>query len=192
VSDYSLMTTEKQRLILQCAMQLFAAQGYAGTSTSSIAKAAGVSEGLIFRHFGAKEGLLRAIMEEGMTQIALSMSAYSQRTPLQEGSLIAQHVRSAFVLLRENETFWRLAQQLRFQQSVQQSGREAIEQVNRLVMETLSEHFRGQGAVDPEAEAELLFAIIDGVTIHYLQDPKGYPLQRIESLILAKYHHETR
>ena len=55
--------TEKQINILKAALRLFATQGYYATSTSKVAKAAGVSEGLIFRHFGNKEGLLNAIME---------------------------------------------------------------------------------------------------------------------------------
>ena len=41
--------TEKQEQILKTALQLFAEKGYDGTSTAKVAKAAGVSEGLIFQ-----------------------------------------------------------------------------------------------------------------------------------------------
>ena len=54
--------TEKQENILLTALEMFATQGYHAVSTSKIAKAAGVSEALIFRHFENKEGLLQAIM----------------------------------------------------------------------------------------------------------------------------------
>ena len=57
--------TEKQEKILRAALQLFAKEGYHATSTSKVAKLAGVSEGLIFRHFGNKEGLLYAILAVG-------------------------------------------------------------------------------------------------------------------------------
>jgi AcrR family transcriptional regulator len=50
--------TEKKELILQTALRLFSEQGYEATPTNRIAKEAGVSEGLIFRHFENKEGLL--------------------------------------------------------------------------------------------------------------------------------------
>ena len=43
--------TEKQENILKAALQLFAKEGFYATSTSKVAKLAGVSEGLIFRHF---------------------------------------------------------------------------------------------------------------------------------------------
>ena len=65
--------TEKQEKILTTALQLFADKGYDATSTSKVAKAAGVSEGLIFRHFGNKEGLLNAIKQYGMEKAALVM-----------------------------------------------------------------------------------------------------------------------
>ena len=57
MSDYSLIImTEKQEKIVQSALQLFAQEGYHATSTSKVAKHAGVSEGLIFRHFRNKDG----------------------------------------------------------------------------------------------------------------------------------------
>jgi len=41
-------------------------EGFTATSTSkNLQNNAGVSEGLIFRHFGSKEGLLDAILFEG-------------------------------------------------------------------------------------------------------------------------------
>ena len=43
--------TNKQQKILSSALKLFAKQGFDATSTRSIAQDAGVSEGLIFRHF---------------------------------------------------------------------------------------------------------------------------------------------
>ena len=54
--------TEKKQNILEAAIELFAQKGYANTSTSEIAKRAGVAEGTIFRHYGTKEKLLLAIL----------------------------------------------------------------------------------------------------------------------------------
>ncbi len=45
--------------IANVAMEMFAAHGFSATSTRKIAKQAGVSEGLIFHHYGTKMGLLR-------------------------------------------------------------------------------------------------------------------------------------
>jgi AcrR family transcriptional regulator len=48
----------KQQKILEAAITLFAEKGYGNTSTSEIAKSAGVAEGTIFRYYGTKEKLL--------------------------------------------------------------------------------------------------------------------------------------
>ncbi len=49
--------------IRQSALELFAADGVAGTSVRSIAAEAGVSPALILHHFGSKDGLRRAVDE---------------------------------------------------------------------------------------------------------------------------------
>lgn len=55
---------EVRRLLLESARSLFATRGYAGTSTRDIALTAGVSEALLFRHFGNKAKLFeRAILD---------------------------------------------------------------------------------------------------------------------------------
>jgi AcrR family transcriptional regulator len=50
---------EARRLLLDAARELFARQDYRGTTTREIAEAAGVTEYLLFRHFGSKAGLFR-------------------------------------------------------------------------------------------------------------------------------------
>ena len=50
---------EARRLLLDSARELFARRDYRATTTREIAEAAGVSEYLLFRHFGSKAGLFR-------------------------------------------------------------------------------------------------------------------------------------
>ncbi|WP_432702926.1 TetR/AcrR family transcriptional regulator [Lysinibacillus sphaericus] len=54
--------TDKQKKIIEVAIATFAEKGYSNTSTSEIAKKAGVAEGTIFKHYGTKENLLLSIM----------------------------------------------------------------------------------------------------------------------------------
>jgi len=54
--------TVKQKKIIEVAITSFAEKGYSNTSTSEIAKKAGVAEGTIFKHYGTKENLLLSIM----------------------------------------------------------------------------------------------------------------------------------
>ena len=77
--------TEKKELILQTALRLFSEQGYEATPTNRIAKEAGVSEGLIFRHFENKEGLLSAILALGEIRILPHVQPIlSEKKPLKK------------------------------------------------------------------------------------------------------------
>ena len=53
-----------RRLLLDAALEEFAAKGYAGARTQDIAARAGVNKQLIAYYFGGKEGLYRAVGEQ--------------------------------------------------------------------------------------------------------------------------------
>jgi TetR/AcrR family transcriptional regulator, transcriptional repressor of aconitase len=54
----------RRQLILSAAKRCFARYGFAGTTTKSIAAAASVSEGLLFKHFPTKSALYAEILTE--------------------------------------------------------------------------------------------------------------------------------
>ncbi|WP_232057775.1 TetR/AcrR family transcriptional regulator [Listeria sp. PSOL-1] len=61
VAEQDKRMSEKQKKIIQAAIELFSEKGFAGTSTSEIARRASVAEGTIFRHYKTKKDLLMAI-----------------------------------------------------------------------------------------------------------------------------------
>jgi AcrR family transcriptional regulator len=54
----------RRQLILGAAKRCFARQGFAGTTTKSVAAAASISEGLLFKHFPTKSALYAEILAE--------------------------------------------------------------------------------------------------------------------------------
>ena len=59
------MTSDLRRqLILGAAKRCFARSGFAGTTTKSVAAAAAISEGLLFKHFPTKSALYAEILAE--------------------------------------------------------------------------------------------------------------------------------
>jgi TetR/AcrR family transcriptional regulator len=56
--------------ILEAATQLFARQGFQGTTTKQISENTGVTEALIFRHFASKDDLYWAVIERKITAAA--------------------------------------------------------------------------------------------------------------------------
>jgi len=60
---------DRKQKILTISLKLFAENGYRNTTTQSIALKAGVSEALIFKHFGTKEHLLTFVIKSGYKRI---------------------------------------------------------------------------------------------------------------------------
>jgi TetR/AcrR family transcriptional regulator, transcriptional repressor of aconitase len=56
---------ERRKAIVSAAVPLFARKGFAGTTTRELAEAAGISEGLLFRHFPSKKHLYSEILQLG-------------------------------------------------------------------------------------------------------------------------------
>lgn len=61
--------TDKQKKIIIAAIETFSEKGFAATSTSEIAKKAGVAEGTIFRHYKTKKELLMSIVAPSLAKL---------------------------------------------------------------------------------------------------------------------------
>src|SRR5438067_11309350 len=59
-----LSATDRRQQILGVATQLFARQGFNGTTTRQIAEKAHVNEAIIFRHFPTKDDLHWGVLDE--------------------------------------------------------------------------------------------------------------------------------
>src|SRR4029077_12509391 len=74
---------EARRLILDSARKLIARTGPEGLRLQEIAAAAGISHPLILHHFGSREGLVRALTQQAVTELrdrllaALGSTEYS-------------------------------------------------------------------------------------------------------------------
>ena len=170
--------TEKQEKILAAALELFAKQGYAATPTSKVAKSAGVSEGLIFRHFGNKEGLLNAIMDQGREMI---FQAYSNLFAISDPQeIIRTVIEMPFQMDESAHTFWHLVYALKWQTETYDHTMSAP--VRMLVRDA----FQKLGYSDPEAEAEALMIQIDGIALSVLLR-KPNNLEEVKKVMVEKY-----
>jgi len=171
--------TEKQEKIVQAALQLFAKEGYHATSTSKVAKAAGVSEGLIFRHFGNKEGLLQAILKEGEERFKLLMVDILMESDPKE--LVRKAITMTQRVDPADYNFWKLQFKLKWELEI--SGEKKMEPLKL----ALTNAFQKLGYESPELEANLLLLCTDGLGSAVLKGSTLNPEEMIQ-FILKKYN----
>lgn len=64
-----LPAAERRQALIETAIQVFAAGSYRGTTTAEIARAAGISEPILYRHFGSKRELYLAALDYVWSQV---------------------------------------------------------------------------------------------------------------------------
>lgn len=163
VSEYSLFNmTDKKEQILIAALELFAEEGYNAISTSKIAKRAKVSEGLIFRHFDNKKGLLDALILEATEKANTLFAPILLQTNAKK--VIQDTIALPFDIPRKEHPFWKLQFKLKWENDY--SGADKMEPL----LDKLTWAFKSLGFKEPRKEAEILNHIIESISIGILRD----------------------
>lgn len=134
--------TEKQKLILQSAIEIFSQKGYAATSTSEIAKRAGVAEGTIFKHYKTKKDLLVAIVSPIFSKIVAPLLMNNFRKEIFEkeyqsyGDFLREIIRNRLEFAHKNLPLIRiLIQEMAFHQ-------EFKTEIEKIFKNNILSHFR--------------------------------------------------
>lgn len=72
---------ERRRAMVDAAIELFARQGVRGTGVAAIAERAGATPSALIHHFGSKDGLVRAVLEEADRRALERLSATPDAEP---------------------------------------------------------------------------------------------------------------
>ncbi|MEM6768778.1 MAG: helix-turn-helix domain-containing protein [Bacteroidota bacterium] len=163
------------------ALALFAKEGYTATSTAKIAKEAGVSEGLIFRHYENKKGLLDAIMSACDIRLErVLMHILDEEDPQQ---VICKAISLPFVNMDNEEevAYWKLQFKLKWDQEYNNPEK------MKPLLQKLSWAFRRLGNPNPDQEAALVSHITESISTEILRgnltDPASY-----QAFLLEKYN----
>jgi AcrR family transcriptional regulator len=168
----------KKELILEKSLRLFSTNGFKGTSTRSIANEAGVSEGLIFKHFRNKNGLLIALLKIGASKSNPEIQKIkSYEDPK---SVISSCIRLFLKIKKEDYPYWRLYYANGFEESSQTIGLEPL--LKKVIMNA----FKKMGHAKTELETELLLNSLDGLMIKMITS-YDYDVESQVTLILKKY-----
>src|SRR3954447_181309 len=165
----------RREKLISVAVDVFAEHGYAGGSIRAIAEQAGVSHASLIQHFGSKEGLLTAVLEEWDRRTVQDSLAdvsgldYFRRLP----EVMEAHQRSRGLL----ELFTTIAAEA---SSPSHPAHHFISQRYTRNLATLAGHLREAvdvGDIAPmtdaqiEIEVRLLTAAMDGIGLQWLLAP---------------------
>jgi AcrR family transcriptional regulator len=152
---------DKRTRIMGAARRLFAERGFAATTTAAVASHAGVSEGIVFHHFGSKAGLLEAVAADygrGLAQAMFEAASLPGTAPSATAML-----QRAFRYVRKHGALARL-----LGLSAEPSESSAARRASRAeIVGALARGFEAwsQSGVlrpmDAQIVAELLFALVE-------------------------------
>jgi len=143
-----------RRQILGAALQLFARNGFQGTSMRALARAVGLSLASLYYYFPSKAAILRALYEErGFEEALRELEALPGRLPL-ERQLEANALASA-QLWHRNHDLLRLVMMevLRGDRAALQVHQALVERWRRGIGELLS-RYRERGEIGPQVDVE--------------------------------------
>lgn len=173
--------TNRKLQIIETAQQLFAEKGYDRATTQLIAKHAGVSEALIFKHHGSKEQLLDFVIKYGYKRIIQQNRGMLQETePLQ---LIHTIIDLPYKLVKDEPQFWKM--QFRIIDIVE-SSRIQHERFMQPVHALLVKAFTNLNYPEPKKETDFLLLIIE-MLWKQLSTENAAQAKDLCSLIKQKY-----
>lgn len=175
----------RKEKILKEALLLFAEKGYMDTSTKVIAQRAGVSEALIFKHFGNKDNLLFHLIKSGYRRVL--QHHRGMMTYRDARSFLGSMINLPRELVNEEPLFWKLQERL----SHHEFSRQQHESFMKPVYPTIKRAFTELGYDDPELETQLLLMVIEILWKKEANGELGHSAE-VARLLEAKYGLETQ
>ncbi len=175
----------KKALIVNAAMELFANEGYHPASISKIAKNAGISKGLIYNYFESKEDLLLQIMTAGLDEMASAFDPNNDGVLSEEE--MASFIYGIFTMLKEKHEYWKLYYAVFFQPKVSKLLESKFVELYTKMMKILTDYYQSHGVKNPEQEALLFGALIDGMAFNYILNPKLFPIESLIETVKDKF-----
>lgn len=145
--------TDKQKRIFEAAIEVFAEKGFSASSTSEIAKRAGVAEGTIFRHYKTKKDLLISIVAPTMVRMIAPFVIREFRDVFQNDfdtidAFLHAMIENRIEFLEKNQSLLKiLLQELPFHPDLQEQFRKVILSQVLERIEKVIDRFKDRGQV---------------------------------------------
>lgn len=185
-SRIRLTRAEREEQVLGVAFESFAAQGYEGTSMSLIAREAGVTKPILYKHYGSKDGLFAACVER-MVEPMLDHVRAAADPSLPADRQLWEGIRAQLGFIHEHRGEWRAF----VREAGARGGLPGIalsrgrERVIALLGELVIQANRTAGAAQlPQAEVEASAHVLQGAVERIADWWELYPAQPLDSVAL--------
>lgn len=164
-----------KEVILNAAIEVFEERGVSGASIAEITKRAGVAQGLVSYHFGGKDQLIAAVIDQWF--ITLLELPSVEGTP---DEVLASIIDSVFQATAYAVPLQRVVLAIQQQPATHRLFAESEERFGEAV--TMAEDavrnlFRARGAADPGLEEVMFRSVLEGVFVKYSVYRDTYPLE---------------
>lgn len=160
----------KQKNIIIAAIALFAERGYAATTTSEIARQAGVAEGTIFRHYKTKRDLLESIITpEIIDQIVPTLADDFTEEVLSKAypsfaSFLRQLIENRFDFINENRQIMKIfATELFYQEELRNNFFVILKEKTIWRANNIIQYYKDQGELVDMPNQTLFRAMVTNV-----------------------------
>src|SRR4051812_46589298 len=158
-----LSADERRQVLLRAALGVFAARGYEAAGTKEIARAAGVSEALIYAHFPSKQALHAAVLGSQSAELLGHLAAATAEDGPDDGTLFRLGLDAILRFAEENEVAWRmLFRDAPADRSLAQAQRRVQNETTEAIAALLAERcdFRLPEGMPPELAVSAIAALL--------------------------------
>lgn len=183
--QFKQIRVEKRQLIEDTALRVFAEEGYHNASVSKIAKAAGISKGLMYNYFESKEQLLRALMADVLEEATKRFDLPKNKSI--ENEDVIRFIDQSLELVKENPQKWKLFMSMFMQNEVMQIMLPEMMEHMQDYITPFVDYFSAKGYTNPLAATRYFHASIDGVQMQTMVDPDNFPLKEVKEMIIKQF-----
>ena len=175
----------RRKQIMDVALELFADNGYAHTSISQIATKAKISKGLMYNYFKSKDDLLLNLFEDGMGAM-FDLFDLNKDGVLTRDEFI-YFINESFNLMNQDRRFWKLYFSLMLQPTVWKIFEKNLNDIIAPLIKMMTNYYKDKGSENPEIEAVMVGALLDGIGFNYAFNPDLYPLEEVKKMVIERF-----
>lgn len=184
--QFELLRKESKRKILEAALEVFAREGYHSSTVSSIAKTAGISQGLLYNYFKSKEDVLNELMIGMMDALMCEFIPINPKEKVKRKDIV-NFINVGIDLVLKDPKFWKLYFSVFVQPDVLSIVMDKMMKMAKPYLRRITDYFGERGEEDPVTMMRYFSAVMDGIQMHCMIDPKTFPVEKVKKLLIKQF-----